>query len=196
MELQGIVLDARHDPSLRPAGQRGPELAQVVGIIAVRLLDATPGWVAGQVDADAAEEVAPEGADLAADDVPDPLLQQEVPGGAARHRNRKGRRCAGDAPARPVDEAGARQPQAVHRTVHDGRAVVALGSERGEALPKVGVAVEQPEPFLVLEPGVQVAGDVARGPPRPDRGHGILECSQPCWAFRVPQTRRRTGAGQ
>ncbi len=194
--VHGVVLDARHDPSLRAAGQRGAELAQVVRIVPVRLLDAAPGRVAGQVDADAAEEVAAEGADLAADDVPDLFLQRDVPGRAARHRDGERGGCAGDAAAGPVDETGARQPQAIHRTVHDRRAVVALGAEYGQALPEVDVAVEQPEPLAVVESGVEIPGDIARGPARPDRSHGILKCSQRCRAFRVPHTRRRTGAGQ
>ena len=115
--VQCVVLGAGHHVLLRAADERGAELAEVVGLVAVGLLGASPGGMAGQVDADAAEEVAALGADLAPDGPADLFLETDVPGGAAGHRHRERGALTGDTPAGPVDELGARDPEACDGSV-------------------------------------------------------------------------------
>ena len=111
MEFERVVLGARHDPALGAPGEGGPDLAEVVRIVAVGLLGPTPGRVAGQVDADPAEEVAAQGADLPADHVADLLLELDVPGGAAGHGDRERGAVAGHAATGSVDEPRAGKPE-------------------------------------------------------------------------------------
>ena len=76
-------------------------------LLAVGLLGATPGRVAEQVDADAAEEVAALRPDLGADRLADPLLELRIPGRAAGHRHRERGGPADHRAARAVAEPDA-----------------------------------------------------------------------------------------
>ena len=158
--IQRVVLGARHGPALDAADERRAHLPQVMRVVAVRLLGPPPGRVAGQVDAHAAEEVATLGPNLAADHVPDTLLELDVPRGAARHGDGETGAVAGHAPAGAVDEARPGDAQALDRAVHVGHAVVPLRLHGAKALPEVPIAVEQPQPLLLLKLLVQSAGRV------------------------------------
>ena len=83
------VLHARVHVLLHPARERRAHLAEQVRILAVRLLGATPGGVAEQVHAHAAEVRRADGAGLEPDDAPDRLLEREVERRATRHRHRE-----------------------------------------------------------------------------------------------------------
>ena len=87
--VAGEVLHAGHHVALQAAGERGAELADVVRVLAVGLLGATPGRMAQHVHADGAGEVGADGAQLAPDRVADALLEVGVPGRAAGHRHRE-----------------------------------------------------------------------------------------------------------
>ena len=108
------VLDAGHDVALQAPGQGGAELADVVRVLAVGLLGPAPRRVAQQVDADRPGQVRPDGPQLPADGVTDPLLEVGVPGRPPGHRHREAGGVADHGAAGPVAEADARQADPVH----------------------------------------------------------------------------------
>ena len=154
--VQREVLRACHHVALGTSDQRRAEFTEMVGVVAVRLLCPTPRGMAQEVDAHTPEEVATLRTDLAPDHVADLLLQLDIPRGTARHRH--GERCpmTGDAAARPVHEAGAGDPEPIHRTVHVRPAVVALAPHLRQSLPPRCVAVEQSDSLVAGELGVQL----------------------------------------
>ncbi len=83
------VLHARHHVALQTAGEGGAELADVMRVLAVRLLGPTPRGVAQHVDAHRAGEVRTDRAQLATDGVADAFLEVGIPGRAACHRHRE-----------------------------------------------------------------------------------------------------------
>ena len=84
------MLGAGHHVALHPACQRGAQGAQMVRIFAIGFLGAAPCRMAQQVDADAAEVIAAQGAHFAPDDVADSLFELRIEGGAPRHGDWKG----------------------------------------------------------------------------------------------------------
>ena len=174
--VQGVVLGAGHGVALDAAGEGGAHLAQDARVLAVGLLDAAPGGVAGQVDAHPAEEVAAHGAHLGADGVTDALLKVGVPGGAARHRDGEGGAVGAHAPAWAVDEAGAGDAQTRDLTVDVGGRVVPGLEHLRHALPERGVAVEKAQALLLGQLVVEASrlvGDIGAAANGQD---GLLEC--------------------
>ena len=55
----GEMLDARHGVALYPTGERRSETANVMGVFALGLLGASPGWMAQDVDTYPAVQVGP-----------------------------------------------------------------------------------------------------------------------------------------
>src|SRR5665811_1767946 len=77
--VERVVLGAGHDPLLHASGEGGTQLAELVRLVGVRLLDPAPRRMAREVDADASEEVATHGSYLGADRLADTLLEVDVP---------------------------------------------------------------------------------------------------------------------
>ena len=105
------VLHAGHHVALDAAGQRCPDLADVVRILAVGLLCPSPRRVAEHVHAHAAVEVGTDGSELAADGVADALLEVEVPRRAASHGDGEAGGAIDDDAPRAVAEREPRQPE-------------------------------------------------------------------------------------
>lgn len=130
------MFGASHHMPLHAAHQRGAERAEMEGIFSVGFLRASPSRVAQQVDADAAEIVAAEGAQFPPDHVADALLELRIKGGAARHRDGKGGRAFHDDAARAIGEPDAGNAEARDFAgLPDLRAVAARSGHRGEAGP-------------------------------------------------------------
>lgn len=147
--VQRVVLRTRHDPLLRAPGQRRTELPEMVRLVSIGLLRASPGRVAGEIDAHSPEEVPALSADLLSDRTAYPLLELDVPRGSARHGDREGGAVPGDGTARTVDESDTRDAQPVDRSVRQRADVVALALHRCHPLPEGGVTVEELQPLVL-----------------------------------------------
>ena len=148
--VQGEVLHARHHVALQAAGERGRHHPDVVRILAVGLLRATPRRMAEQVDADRAGERRAAGARVRPDRVADPLLELRVERRAAGHAHGERRRVADHAAARSVGELDPRDPQPLdHRRRPWVEVVATTAAHVGEPRPERCVAVEAAE--LLLE---------------------------------------------
>ncbi len=159
------MLGAGHHVALHAAHQRRAHLAQQVRVLAVGLLRAAPGRVAQQVDADAAEEVAAQRPQFAADHVADALLQLEVPRRPACHRHGKCRRPLHHDPARPVAKADAGDPQPWGGAGRPDVRVVAAVKHIAQARPERRVGRHQVHLFVqrqlrkqFFRPGIDLLG--------------------------------------
>ena len=123
------MLHTGHGELLGTAGQRRAEFSEMMGVVAVSLLDATPRRMTGQVDAHPTEEVSTLRPNLAANRFANLLLKLHIPRRTTRHRHRKGRSVAGNTPSRPIDEPDPWDTQPSHLTMHVGPDVVALGDQ-------------------------------------------------------------------
>jgi hypothetical protein len=130
--------------------------------------------VAGQVDAHAAEEVGALGARFGADDVADALFEADVPGGAARHREREGCRASHDDAARTVAEPQPGDARAGNSAVDDGPEVVPLLDHLPDAGPEVLVPVEQVQALGVGQLGIQAGRGLLGVSAGTDLDHGLV----------------------
>ncbi len=174
--VAGEVLHARQHVALETTGQRRTELADVMRVLAVRLLRPTPRRVPQHVDAHRPGEVRARGPQLTTDGIADPLLELRIPGCAASHRDRE----AGGVPDHRAPRAVA-EPDAGETDPLDlgpderGLVVAVLAAQVGEAGPGRCVAVEAPEPLLARQRRDQRSGDLIHRLAGRDCGAGLLE---------------------
>src|SRR2546421_11761913 len=131
----------------------------MVAIFAVGLLGTTPGRVTHDVDAHAAEVIAPQRTQLTPNRVANPLFQRRIPARPACHRHREGGRAGHDDPTRAIGEAHAGDAQARYSASYPGMLIVAASKHFGEAGPERRIAVHRPD--LLLE------GELVEQPLRP-----------------------------
>jgi hypothetical protein len=120
------VLHARHDVALQAPREGGSELADVVGVLAVRLLGPAPRRMTKHVDAHGASEVGPDRPQLTTDGVADPFLEVRVPGRAAGHRHREAGGVAHHGATGSVAEPDARQADSLDLGGDERRQVVPI----------------------------------------------------------------------
>ncbi len=97
--VTGEVLGAAHHVPLQPPDEGRAHLADVLGVLAVRLLRAPPSRVAEQVEAWGKADVGPVGARLPPYGFTNALLEVVVESGRSRHGDGEtGRHAAGDTP--------------------------------------------------------------------------------------------------
>ncbi len=159
--VAGEVLHAGHHVALQAPGEGGPELAHVMGVLAVGLLGPTPRRVAQEVDAHGAGQVRPDGPQLLADGLPHPLLEDGVPGRAAGHGHREAGGVADHCPAGPVAEPDPREADPLHLGAVAGGPVVAVIGQEAEPRPRRQVTVEAPQPLLRAQAGDEGPGDLS-----------------------------------
>ncbi len=148
--VQREVLHARHHVTLQAAGERRGHHPDMVRILAVGLLGATPRRVAEQVHAHRAGERRAAGAEFGTDRLADPLLQVGIERRTTGHAHRERGGVADHAAARSVGELDARNPQPPDHRRRPRMEVVATASAHvGEAGPERCVAVQAAE--LLLE---------------------------------------------
>ena len=118
-------------------------------VFAIGFLGAAPRRMTQEVDAHAAEIVAPERADFAADRIADALFQLRIPGRSARHGDRKGRPSVQNDAAGPIGEADAGNVE-TRDFAGDPKlaAITSRGRHRGEPRPQRQLAVHEAD-FLV-----------------------------------------------
>ena len=165
------VLHGGHHVALQAPGERGSHLADVVGVLAVRLLRPAPRRVPQDVDAHRPREVGARRTQLASDRVADTFLEIGIPRGTASHRHREAGRVADHDATGPVGERDARQSDAFDTRRVEGSLVVAAALEELQTGPRRGVAVEAPQLLLRGHRGDDVAAlpPLAGRPPRPRR---------------------------
>ncbi len=199
--VAGEMLDAGHGVALYAAGQCGTHLPYVVGVLAVGLLSPAPGRMAQDVDAHAAVQVGPDGPELGADGLADPLLELHVPGGAPGHAHREAGGPVHHHAPRSVGEGHSGQAQPLHPRGPEGALVVALLAQIRQAGPERRVAVQAPQLLVgghrghrggdvvrrrTLGRGLEAPGAAGRGLSGPFEVHRI----------RVPSSERVSGAGE
>ena len=171
------MLHAGHDVVLHAGGERGAHFAEMERVLAIRLLRPAPRRVAEEVDADAAEIVAAERANFAADDIADACFEFWIEGRAARHRHRECRRTVHDHAAWPVDEANAGDTETRYGAGNPELTAVALRRRHlRKAAPKRQVAIHEAELLVEGELAEEIVG------PLRDRGGGKgrlrFECAE------------------
>ena len=166
----------QHVVVLNAQGQCHAHLPQQEGILTVGFLGAPPGGMTQEIDADTAEEIAPMGAQFAANRLSDPSFQLDIESGAPGHGNRKA--CGmplGDTARAVVEEQGRNSETLIPRAdgVEDVAVATALPAHSGEET----VAGEH-EDLLLQREILQ---------PRSDPGLPLpLRSPFPNWHFSLP----------